>query len=97
KVNDLNACDAGRLVATSSWIVPNGNFAGYGKEFLVFPKRGAAIFTNKIAIAPASSALDPNVMGWRIFDGIEAEYMLWLLKVRRLDDLADVSTIPQIN
>lgn len=97
KVNDLNLCDAGTLTSTSSHVVPASSFSGYGGDFLVFPKRGGAIYTNKVAIAPARSAIDPNIMGWRIYKDYETEFVMWLLKTRGLDDLADVSTVPQIN
>ena len=97
KVADLNACDGDRLVSTKAMIRPQSTFRPQPKDFLVFPKRGAAIFTNKVAIAPAKSAIDPNLMGWVIFEGYEPEYFMWVLKTRTLDNLADVSTVPQIN
>lgn len=97
KVADLNACDGERLLSTKAMFRPQSAFRPQPKDFLVFPKRGAAIFTNKVAIAPADSAIDPNLMGWVIFDGYEPEYFMWVLKTRTLDNLADVSTVPQIN
>jgi type I restriction enzyme S subunit len=97
KVADLNACDGDRLVSTKAMFRPQSAFRPQPKDFLVFPKRGAAIFTNKVAIAPANSAIDPNLMGWVIFAGYEPEYFMWVLKTRTLDNLADVSTVPQIN
>lgn len=64
---------------------------------LVFPKRGAAIFTNKVRIAREPVILDPNVMGWRVSIKHDIKYVAYALLVRKLFDLADVSTVPQIN
>lgn len=66
-------------------------------DFVVFPKRGAAIFMNKVNIVRRESVIDPNLMGWKIGDSASSEYVAYLLKVRRLEELADVSTVPQIN
>lgn len=66
-------------------------------NYIVFPKRGAAIFTNKVNIIREDSLLDPNLMGWQINQNAIPEYIAFLLKLRRLDDIADISTVPQIN
>ena len=66
-------------------------------DYIVFPKRGAAIFTNKVNIVSRSSVIDPNLMGWAIGDRARAEFVAHLLKFRGLKDIADVSTVPQIN
>jgi type I restriction enzyme S subunit len=68
-----------------------------GQTFLVFPKRGGAIFTNKVAIVEEPCFLDPNLMGWRVGARFEPEYVALLLQTRTLQDLADVSSVPQIN
>ncbi|MCK7633028.1 MULTISPECIES: restriction endonuclease subunit S [unclassified Shewanella] len=67
------------------------------KNYIVFPKRGAAIFTNKVNIVDYPSVLDPNLMGWQIDRSFNTTYVAYCLKVRKLDDIADVSTVPQIN
>ncbi|HIF9367112.1 restriction endonuclease subunit S [Photobacterium damselae] len=67
------------------------------KDFIVFPKRGAAIFTNKVNIISTSSLIDPNLMGWKINKSTNTNYMAYLLKSRGLSDIADISTVPQIN
>ncbi|MFQ2012200.1 hypothetical protein ACK336_03050 [Aeromonas veronii] len=66
-------------------------------NYIAFPKRGAAIFTNKVNIVPYLSVIDPNVMGWEIKRNVNATFIAYCLKIRRLDDIADVSTVPQIN
>ena len=65
--------------------------------FIVFPKRGAAIFTNKVNIVDRPSVIDPNPMGWKIGRRATAAFLAYALKSRKLDELADVSTVPQIN
>ncbi|HEE4952857.1 TPA: hypothetical protein R7H00_005118 [Klebsiella pneumoniae] len=67
------------------------------RDFIAFPKRGAAIFTNKVNIVPYCSVIDPNLMGWEVKKTINTTYLANCLKIRRLDDIADVSTVPQIN
>lgn len=65
--------------------------------YVVFPKRGAAIFTNKVNIVDRPSMIDPNLMGWEIGPKAVPKFMAYTLKCRKLDELADVSTVPQIN
>lgn len=66
-------------------------------RFIVFPKRGAAIFLNKVNVVEVSALLDPNLMGWEMQAGNNAYYFANVLKCRGLSELADVSTVPQIN
>ena len=66
-------------------------------QFVVFPKRGAAIFLNKVNVVEVSALLDPNLMGWEMETGNNAYYFANVLKCRGLSELADVSTVPQIN
>ena len=66
-------------------------------DYVVFPKRGGAIFTNKVNIVTFDSIIDPNLMGWQIGEKARSEWMAYLLKLRGLEDIADVSTVPQIN
>ena len=65
--------------------------------YIVFPKRGAAIFTNKVNIVDRPSLIDPNLMGWQIGERAVTVFIAYALKCRKLDELADVSTVPQIN
>ena len=66
-------------------------------QYVVFPKRGAAIFTNKVNIVDRPSLIDPNLMGWQIGERAVTAFIAYALKCRKLDELADVSTVPQIN
>ncbi len=65
--------------------------------YIVFPKRGAAIYTNKVNVVYTPSVIDPNLMGWILNKSAINEFIALVLKTRRLDDIADVSTVPQIN
>jgi type I restriction enzyme S subunit len=67
------------------------------KNYIIFPKRGAAIFLNKVNIVEKLSAIDPNLMGWEIFEIAIPKFIGFILKTRKLEQLADVSTVPQIN
>src|SRR5690554_5812925 len=67
------------------------------KNFIVFPKRGAAIFLNKVNVVNRKAVIDPNLMGWEISEGHVTEFYAHVLKCRGLSELADVSTVPQIN
>ena len=95
KVDDLNQID-GTLKLTHTRARVRGCNAPK-ETFILFPKRGAAIFTNKVAIVDQPMCFDTNLMGWRIQPSLCTKYVAYCLIARRLDDLADVSTVPQIN
>ena len=65
--------------------------------FIVFPKRGAAIFTNKVNIVEKPTLIDPNLMGWALNKKALPKFIAHTLKSRKLDELADISSVPQIN
>ncbi|MEI7695575.1 MAG: restriction endonuclease subunit S, partial [Chlorobium sp.] len=96
KVDDLNSLDnipffkKSRLDCT---IIKKP----FVQNALIFPKRGAAIFTNKVSILLGKALLDPNMMGWKILKKYNLKYVYHTLLLRGLDDLADTSTVPQIN
>ncbi|MEX2552636.1 MAG: hypothetical protein WD627_06510, partial [Actinomycetota bacterium] len=99
KVSDLAGVDANlRLSASALYVSGNSQASVSGlPNCIVFPKRGGAIYTNKVAIVQGAFLLDPNLMGWAIADRFEPRYVALLLKTRTLADLADVSSVPQIN
>jgi len=95
KVDDLNQVGSTFLLTST-----NARVSGHTtpqRKIIVFPKRGAAIFTNKVAISDGALLFDSNLMGWQIRDSHETKFVAYCLIARRLDDLADVSTVPQIN
>jgi type I restriction enzyme S subunit len=95
KVDDLNYVGSNLLLKTTKLSVSGS--APRHKRMLLFPKRGAAIFTNKVVIADGPYLFDSNLMGWEISRRANLKFVAYCLIARRLDDLADVSTVPQIN
>lgn len=67
------------------------------KGMIVFPKRGASIFTNKIAILNFNGYFDTNIMGLKCKDELINEYLFYYLKFIRLERFADTTAVPQIN
>jgi type I restriction enzyme S subunit len=97
KVSDLEL--DGFSSKAFSWFVSENKAKSCrpAKNYIVFPKRGAAIFTNKVNVIAVESVIDPNLMGWKISDIAVTAYIAHLIKTRGLEELADVSTVPQIN
>lgn len=96
KVNDLNT-DKDKLILTkSNNIVDNNTSPIVGNKILI-PKRGAAIFTNKVRIVNQKCYIDSNIMAIVPKKEFNIEYLAYLLWARKLGDIADTSTIPQIN
>jgi type I restriction enzyme S subunit len=94
KVEDLNNCIkyqvSGRQFCNDSdGVVPTNS--------ILFPKRGAAIELNKIRITEAEILIDTNLMALTPKDGLKVEFLYYLLSSVGLAQIADTSTIPQIN
>jgi type I restriction enzyme S subunit len=64
---------------------------------IVFPKRGASIFQNKIRLFKRDSFLDTNLMALTIFDKFNYSYLFYYITFNKLDNIADTTSIPQIN
>ncbi|MCX7298835.1 MAG: restriction endonuclease subunit S [Rhodobacterales bacterium] len=65
---------------------------------VVFPKRGASIFLNKIGILTHPAALDPNLMALEPrAEKVSAEYLMWFYKGIGLWRFADTTSVPQLN
>ena len=75
-------------VAKNTWL-PKGT--------VVFPKRGAAIHTNKKRILIEDTCVDLNTIG--VIPGImiESLYLYWFFRCLNLSDICEDSGIPQIN
>ena len=67
------------------------------KGMVVFPKRGASIFTNKVAILEDEGYFDTNTMGLICKNGLQNEFLFYQLKFIGLERFADTTAIPQIN
>jgi type I restriction enzyme S subunit len=99
KVSDLACTDNALRLKQSKLYVKSKKVETLERNTprLVFPKRGGAIYTNKVGIIETDCLLDPNLMGWEISERFEPLYVALLLKTRTLADLADVSSVPQLN
>lgn len=65
---------------------------------VIFPKRGASIFLNKIGILSHPAALDPNLMALEPdLDQTTAEFLMWFFKGVGLWRFADTTSVPQLN
>lgn len=96
KVEDLNKPENTYFFEKSVHFSFDDN-KSFTNNSIVFPKRGAAIFTNKATILTKPALIDPNLMSWELYDAAHLKFYYFSLLARRLDDLADTSTVPQIN
>jgi type I restriction enzyme S subunit len=97
RVSDLNATEGEFLVSSAAERVSVKEMTAPAGTVL-FPKRGGAIFTNKVAVSGIQGAFDTNLMGLRVDENrVEAVFLAHWLKSRTLTELADTSTLPQIN
>tara|TARA_R110002126_G_scaffold113243_12_gene251683 strand:+ start:799 stop:2010 length:1212 start_codon:yes stop_codon:yes gene_type:complete len=64
---------------------------------VIFPKRGAAIYTNKKRILSRPSAYDLNTMGLVPNEKVDKMYFFHWFNSLDLKDLADGSSVPQLN
>ena len=94
KVEDLNNCskyqvDAREYCNDVGDAVPSGS--------ILFPKRGAAIENNKIRITASEILIDTNLMALTPYNGAATEFLYYYLVRVGLAQIADTSSIPQIN
>ena len=95
KVDDLNYSD--RIQLSSSNLVninPKAHLVNKGAT--IFPKRGAAIMTNKVRIMGKDGYLDTNMMAL-IPEEIDKDFLFTFIQKTGLYKIGDTSTIPQIN
>ncbi|WP_260563398.1 restriction endonuclease subunit S [Alteromonas sp. KS69] len=64
--------------------------------YIVFPKRGAAIFKNRVGILAAKGVVDTNIMALRCRD-VEPLFVKIFLEWYGLHNISDNSGIPQLN
>lgn len=64
---------------------------------LIFPKRGEAIYQNKIRILAQDSYMDTNLMTITVDPELDHEYLFYFLSKRGLSHIADTTSVPQIN
>lgn len=75
-------------IAKNTWL-PKGT--------VVFPKRGAAIYTNKKRILATDTCVDLNTIGVIPSNSIDPIYLYWYFKCIDLKGVSENSGIPQIN
>jgi len=98
RVDDLNEDGHGLYLTNGKAKFILGSTALYQKNLILFPKRGVAILTNKVKITAIQNLFDTNLMGLNVFrNNADTEFLSYCLLTRRLNDIADTSTIPQIN
>ena len=94
KVEDLNNCskyqvDGREYCNDVRDAVPSGS--------ILFPKRGAAIENNKIRITASEILIDTNLMALTPRNTAATEFLYYYLVRVGLAQIADTSSIPQIN
>ncbi len=68
------------------------------KNSIIFPKRGAAIFTNKVGILKRKGTLDPNLMALiPNAERIHYKYLYYYIKYFQLSNICENAGIPQLN
>lgn len=95
KVDDLNYT-AKYIVESQNKVALHKSIGKVSKGSVIFPKRGAAIMTNKVRILAEDSYMDTNMMALTS-TGIDSEFLYNVILNEGLYKIADTSTIPQIN
>lgn len=67
------------------------------KSSIIFPKRGASIMLNKIRLLRFDSFMDTNLMTLTINNDYSFEYIYYYLLFSNLSEVADTTSVPQIN
>ncbi len=94
KVNQLNFCNK-YLVDADLYYETKSTYLKKGA--VIFPKRGASIFTNKIRILHIDGYIDTNLMCLYGDDSLYNDFLYYWLVDFGLFNIADTSSIPQIN
>ena len=95
EVDDLNHSTREQLNSQMN-VLESQKYKKIPKGSTIFPKRGAAIMTNKVRILGKSAYMDTNMMALEASD-ISSEFLYTFITKTGLFKIADTSTIPQIN
>lgn len=95
KVDDLNYSNREQNDSQMK-VRENSRYSKVKVGSTIFPKRGAAIMTNKVRILAKDSYMDTNMMALEP-DSINSEFLYMFISRTGLYKIADTSTIPQIN
>lgn len=93
KVDELN--NSPKYTVGNAYFIKSDNYVPKGS--IIFPKRGASIFLNKIRILGSNSFMDTNLMTLTISSTDNNEFLYYSLIYFGLDKIADTTSIPQIN
>jgi len=102
KVSDMNMAGNEIFIYESNNKFLNDRPTDFANGFikpnsLIFPKRGAAISTNKKRITTKYSVLDPNLIGVEPNSNIDAKFLYNFFEMFDLSSLQDNNVIPQLN
>ena len=102
KVSDMNIAGNEIFIYESNNKFLNDRPTDFANGFikpnsLIFPKRGAAISTNKKRITTKYSVLDPNLIGVEPNSNIDAKFLYNFFEMFDLSSLQDNNVIPQLN
>ncbi len=95
KVDDLN-CNSKYVIDSKNKVALHESINRAPEGSVVFPKRGAAIMTNKVRILADDCYIDTNLMALSS-NKIDSEFLYNIISKEGLYKIADTSTIPQIN
>lgn len=95
KVDDLNYSSREQNESQMK-VLDSPRFIKMKKGSTIFPKRGAAILTNKVRIIGSAGYMDTNMMALEP-ESINGEFLYTFIGKTGLYKIADTSTIPQIN
>ena len=93
KVEQLN--NDNKYLTTTPYFFRSGK--AIPANSIIFPKRGVSILLNKIRILANDSFMDTNLMTLTTANELSAEYLYYYLNFKGLSDVADTTSIPQIN
>jgi type I restriction enzyme S subunit len=101
KVSDMNLPENESRFVTANLIKPLSADHAYRKlvptNTVVFPKRGAAIATNKKRLTTTWTVLDPNLIGLSAKDSLDAEFLFQWWQTFDLRKITDPGPTPQLN
>lgn len=101
KVSDMNIKENSKYLQTAkiSFRVKKDNLNRryLAPNSLVFPKRGAAIATNKKRLTKKYTILDPNLIGVEESEYLGGEFLYYYFETVDLKTLQDNTPIPQLN
>ncbi|HYJ89400.1 MAG TPA: restriction endonuclease subunit S [Pyrinomonadaceae bacterium] len=101
KVSDMNLPGNERKFSTANAVRRLSVAMAHRKlvppDTVVFPKRGAAIATNKKRLTTAWTVLDPNLIGVCAKDSLESDFLFHWFHTFDLGRITDPGPTPQLN